>query len=81
MILYATLIERVAYDWMGVICGHVSEESLNSCPCPCGEDDENEEDGGEDGEDRNPKVDAHILAAFQKLSDVQDAAQCTAANR
>jgi hypothetical protein len=45
----ATLIERAAFDWIGVICGHVTEESLNSCPCPCGEDDENEDDGGEDG--------------------------------
>jgi hypothetical protein len=53
----ATLIQRTAFDSKGVICGHVTDESLNSCPCPCGEDDENEDDGrddrDEDGEDHS----------------------------
>ena len=50
----AALIRRAAYDWKGVICGHVTEESLNVCPCPCEEDDGSDDDGrdvgGDDGE-------------------------------
>ena len=34
------LISRDAFDWKGVICGHVSEDSLNVCPCPIDEEDD-----------------------------------------
>ena len=50
----AALIRRAAYDWKGVVCGHVTEESLNVCPYPCEEDDGSGDDGrdvgGDDGE-------------------------------
>ena len=50
----AALIRRAAFDWKGVVCGHVTEESLRKCPCPCDEgddDDENNDDERDDGND------------------------------
>jgi hypothetical protein len=32
-----TMIHRGAFDWKGIVCGHVTEEKLNACPCPIDE--------------------------------------------
>ena len=47
------LISRDAFDWKGVICGHVSEDSLNVCPFPIEEEDD------EDKEEDNEEEEAH----------------------
>jgi hypothetical protein len=126
------LIKRTPCDWKGILCGHVTEESLRNCPCNDGADDQDGQDNHDDHEDgdvqerrtsqrkiseaaqwrqmheveltkiqdhyyrvkakllscekeeffeRARKVDAHILEAFQELSDVQDVPQSTVANR
>jgi hypothetical protein len=129
--------------WTGVRCGHVTEDSLRHCPCPCDEHGSEGDDHREGGDDqyedqretsartqkkgnassewiqrrdaklaeiqdhfyrlkaklasssalckdqkdkedffeRAEKVDSHILAAFQELSDVPDVPQSTVALR
>jgi hypothetical protein len=47
-----TMIRRSAFDWKGIVCGHVTEESLNACPCPIdGQDGESEGNGFSDHDD------------------------------
>ena len=126
------LIKRTPCDWKGILCGHVTEESLRNCPCNDGDDNQDGQDDHDDHDDRHvheqrtsqrkisetakwketrdaevtkiqdhfyrvkakllscdkeefferaPKVDAHILAAFRELEDVQDMPQSTVAHR
>jgi hypothetical protein len=126
----AKLIQRSPRDWKGILCGHVTEESLCNCPSegPCDDRDDNQDfqDDQDDHDqrmsrrniektakwkemrdaevtkiqdhfyrvkakllscdkeeffERAPKVDAHILAAFRELEDVQDRPQSTVAHR
>ena len=126
----AKLIQRSPRDWKGILCGHVTEESLRNCPSegPCDDRDDNQDvqDDQDNHEQRTsrrniektakwketrdaevtkiqdhfyrvkakllscdkeefferaPKVDAHILAAFRELEDVQDMPQSTVAHR
>jgi hypothetical protein len=126
-----SLIQRSANDWRGIMCGHVTRDSLKNCPS--GDvDNDGDNDGGQDTGDapavqkrtssrqaeedarwkesreaeitklqdhfyrvksklrsckreefsqRAARVDGHLLAAFQELSDVQDIADTTVAHR
>jgi len=125
-----SLIQRSANDWRGIMCSHVSEDSLKNCPSGDFSNDDN--DGGQDAgdapavknrsssrqeeevarwkqsrdaeitkiqdhwhrvkaklmsckreefSDKAARVDAHMLAAFQELGDVQDIADSTVAHR
>jgi hypothetical protein len=126
-----SLISRSANDWRGIMCSHVTEESLKNCPTR-GEFD-NDDDGNDPGEEapqaapmrrslrqaeddarwkqhrdaemtklqdhyyrvrskllsckreefpeRVARVDAHLLAAFRELGDVEDIADTTVAHR
>ena len=128
-----TLIKRSANDWRGIMCGHVTEDSLRNCPSgDIGNDgNDGDDDAGEapsaqaaprrasirqaedearwkqhrDSEmtklqdhyyrvrskllsckreefpERVARVDAHLLAAFQELGDVEDIADTTVAHR
>jgi hypothetical protein len=50
-----TMIHRGAFDWKGIVCGHVTEESLNACPCPIDEQDgESDHDDGQASSPRKP---------------------------
>jgi hypothetical protein len=125
-----SFISRRANDWKGIMCSHVTEESLKNCPSggECDNDDDNdpsdkppqaaprrissrqaEEDARwkqrrdaemtklqehyyrvrskllsckkEEFPERAARVDAHLLAAFQELGDVEDIADTTVAHR
>ena len=125
-----SLISRSANDWKGIMCSHVTEESLKNCPSGGEFDNDDGNDPSEetpqaapmrrslrqaeddarwkqhrDAEmtklqdhyyrvrskllsckreeffDRVARVDAHLLAAFQELGDVEDIADTTVAHR
>lgn len=73
----AALIKRVAFDWKGIICGHVTEDSLNVCPCPCEEDDESDDDGrddrGDDGEANSSRTTTRKSSENIQLKEKRDA--------
>jgi hypothetical protein len=126
-----SFICRSANDWKGIMCSHVTEESLKNCPS--GGEFDNGDDGNDPSEEphqaapqrrssrqaeddarwnqhrdaemtklqdhyyrvrskllsckkeefheRAAKVDAHLLAAFRELGDVQEIADTTVAHR
>jgi hypothetical protein len=128
-----SLISRTEHDWKGIMCSHVTEDSLKNCPSGDvdNDSDHGDQDGGDDQgaraapkrrssrqieedarwkqhrddemtriqdhfyrlkskllsctreqfPDRAARVDAHIVAAFRELADVQDVPQSTIAAR
>jgi hypothetical protein len=125
-----SLISRSANDWKGILCSHVTEESLKNCPSGGEFDNDNDNDPSDETPQAAPKrrssrqaeedarwkqrrdaemtklqehyyrvrskllscnreefleraatVDAHLLAAFQELGDVEDIADTTVAHR
>ena len=125
-----SLIHRSANDWRGIMCSHVTEESLKNCPSGGQFDYDDDSDPSEETPQAAPKrrssrqaeedarwkqqrdaemtklqdhyyrvrskllsckkeefleraarVDAHLLAAFQELGDVQEIADTTVAHR
>jgi hypothetical protein len=47
------LIKRTPCDWKGILCGHVTEESLRNCPCNDGDDNQDGQDDHDDHDDRD----------------------------
>jgi hypothetical protein len=52
------MIHRTAFDWKGIICGHVTKEYLNACPCPI-----DEEDGESEGNGHNDHYDGQVSSS------------------
>jgi hypothetical protein len=73
----AALIRRAAFDWKGITCGHVTEDSLNVCPCPCEQDDESDDDGrddrGDEGETNSSRTGSRKTSADIQLKEKREA--------
>ena len=59
--------------WAGVCCGHVTEDSLRNCPCPCDEDDGAGDEGGDDQHEDQQRTRARKTAHHTEWTQRRDA--------
>ena len=71
----AKLIQRSPRDWKGILCGHVTEESLRNCPSegPCDDRDDNQDvqDDQDNHEQRTSRRNIEKTAKWKETRDAE----------
>jgi len=71
----AKLFLRSPCDWKGILCGHVTEESLRNCPsegpCDDGDDNQDDQDDQDDHEQRRSRRKVSETAKWKQMRDAE----------